>query len=303
MDISRASYKGLPLSFLSATGITSPGYYEEPGLGWLRGFYAGLLTTCGITNAGAPSTDEGVPYGIHGRVSNAGAEEVGIVQEWDGSDYVIKMRGVVREAQAMGENMALVRRLETKLGRRGFTLRDTVENRGFLEQPLMMLYHCNFGFPLLGPEAKVVGPIKRTTPRDDEAAAGGGVEECLQFPEPVTGYKEKVFFHDLAADSEGRTFIALVNGNLGGGCLGLVMRFNIEALPRLTQWKMPAQGFYVVGLEPGTITPLGRGPLRESAELPFLASQDKYDITIDYDVLDTPGEIEALEKEASSLVR
>jgi hypothetical protein len=71
MDIAGAYFQGKSLSFLSPTGITSPAYYEEQGLSWLRSFYAGLLTTCGIANAGAPSVDQGRPFGLHGRVSNA----------------------------------------------------------------------------------------------------------------------------------------------------------------------------------------------------------------------------------------
>jgi len=31
-------------------------------------------------------------------------------------------------------------------------------------------------------------------------------------------------------------------------------------LPAFTEWKNPARGFYVLGLEPGTVVPLGRGP-------------------------------------------
>ena len=307
MDIAGALYEGTPLNFLSATGITSPAYYEEPGVRWLRSFYGGLLTTCGITNAGAPGSDRGEEFGLHGRMSNAAAEDIGIIQEWLGDEYAIRLRGVVREAQAMGENIALVRTIETKLGRRGFTLHDVVENRGFAPQPLMMLYHCNYGFPLLGPDARVIGPVLKTAGRDEEANSGGGTENYHSFPEPQERYGEKVYFHDLAADDRGRTFISLVNESVGGKTqpatrpLGVVMRFSKKELPALTEWKMPAKGFYVVGLEPGTMTPMGRGVLRESGKLLLLDGQQSYSITVDFDVIDTASEIEELEKEANRL--
>jgi hypothetical protein len=147
MDIPFASYRGKSLSFLSGTGITHPGYYEEPGDGWLRGFYAGLLTTCGICNAGAPGTDQGRPFGLHGRYSNASAEDLCVQQGWEGDEYLIRLSGTVREASAMNEHLALTRTFETRLGARGFRLHDVVENRGFEEQPLMLLYHFNYGFP------------------------------------------------------------------------------------------------------------------------------------------------------------
>ena len=45
LDISLASYKGNNLSFLTPAGETHPAFYEPGGLGWLRTFTGGLLTT------------------------------------------------------------------------------------------------------------------------------------------------------------------------------------------------------------------------------------------------------------------
>ena len=76
MDIPEAYFRGYAINFSTGTGIVSPAYYEEPGLKWLRTFFGGLLTTCGITNAGIPSEDEGQAFGLHGRISNAAAETI-----------------------------------------------------------------------------------------------------------------------------------------------------------------------------------------------------------------------------------
>jgi hypothetical protein len=303
LDIAAASFRGRALSFLSGTGITSPGYYDEPGDSWLRGFFAGLLTTCGIANSGHPTADQGRAFGLHGRVSNAGAEDLAIDQEWQGDEYLIRVKGRVREVMALaGENLTLTRRLETRLGAKGFTLQDVVENRGFDEQPLMLLYHCNFGFPLLGPNARIVAPVRGVEPRDEQARAERGVEEALVFPAPIPNYKEKVFFLDLAADRQDRTFVGLANPDVGDGTpLGLVLRFNRRELPAFTVWKNPLRGFYVLGLEPGTVGPLGRGTLRERGELPMLAGQSSYSLKIEFQVLDTAEELKALEKEAAGL--
>ncbi|MBN1836168.1 MAG: aldose 1-epimerase family protein [Spirochaetales bacterium] len=302
MDIAGASFRGRALSFLSGTGITSPAYYEEPGLGFLRGFYAGLLTTCGITNVGAPSVDQGEAFGLHGRVANAGAEDLAVDHRWEGDEYLISVKGVVREARALFENLTLTRRVQTRLGSRGFTLDDLIENRGFREEPLLMLYHFNFGFPLLGPGARVVGPIAQTLPRDEAARSDRGVEEALQYPEPQPEYAEKVFFHTLRGDERGRTFVALLNRDVGDGTpLGVVLRFDLAQLPLLTQWKMPCQGFYVLGLEPGNAPPIGRGPLREQGRLPMLAGQASYPVHIEFEVLDTLQGMEQVEREAARL--
>ncbi len=302
MDIPFASFKGRPIGFFSGTGITNPGYYAEPGLEWRRSFYAGLLTTCGIANAGAPSTDRGKAFGLHGRVANAAAENLSIDQDWEGDEFTIRLKGTMREAEAMVENLTLTRTVTTRLGATSFRIHDRVTNRGFSPQPLMLLYHFNFGFPLLSPSARVVGPITKTVPRDEEARKDRGVEECLAFPEPVQDYAEKVFFHTMGTRPDGSTFVSLVNRDTGDGTpLGAVLRWNRKELPTLTQWKMPCKGFYVVGLEPGNITPVGRGPLREQGALPMLEGQAEYNVTIDVEVLQSLSDIEAIEKEAVKL--
>jgi hypothetical protein len=302
MDIPFASFKGKALGFFSGTGITSPRYYDEPGLEWLRSFYGGLLTTCGITNAGAPGPDAGAPYGLHGRESNNEAENLCVQQDWEGDEFLISVKGTMREARAMGENVTLTRAIETKLGARGFRLHDRIANRGFTPEPLMLIYHFNMGFPLLGPSARVVGPIRRSIARDEEARKDRGVEECLQFPEPILGYAEKVFLHGLGTQPDGKTFMALLNRDTGDGQpLGLVMRWRQKELPAFTHWKMPCKGFYVMGLEPGTVPPLGRGVLREQGMLPMLEPQSSYDVTIELEVLDSISQFEDLEQEARGI--
>jgi hypothetical protein len=302
MDIPFASYKGRSIAFFSGTGITSPAYYQESGLEWRRGFYAGLLTTCGITNSGAPSVDQGKQYGLHGRLANAAAENLSIDQDWEGDEFVIRLKGTMREAEAMVENLTLTRRIETRLGAKTIRIHDTVTNRGFAPEPLMLLYHCNFGFPLLAPGARVVGPITQTTARDEEARKDRGVEECLAFPEPVPGYQEKVFFHALGTDGEGKTFIALLNRDVGGGePLGIVMRWPQKELPHLVEWKMPRKGFYVLGLEPGTATPVGRGVLRQQGGMTTIDGQASYEVTLEVEVLDSLAQFEETEKLARRL--
>jgi len=302
MDIAEAFYKGKALHFISGTGITSPSYYEEPGINWLRSFFAGLLTTCGITYSGAPDFDQGASLGLHGRISNTGAENLCINQKWKGNDYVITIQGMVKEVMAMGENMTLTRRIETRLGWKGFKLIDLIENRGFEPQPLMMIYHFNFGFPLLSSKSRIIGPVIDTQPRDEEAKKDKGIEDSMMFPEPQANYKEKVFFHNLASDSNDHSFIALFNENVGDGTpLGILIKFNKKELPKFTEWKMPRKGSYVIGLEPGTVIPIGRSRLREKGDLPFLEAQDQYSVTIDLQVIDSLEEMKSIEREAELL--
>ena len=63
LDIADAEFEGLPLAWRSHTGRVHPAYYDPHGTGWLRGFYGGLMVTCGYLTAGAPSLDEGQEWG------------------------------------------------------------------------------------------------------------------------------------------------------------------------------------------------------------------------------------------------
>ncbi len=301
MDIPFASYNGRSLGFFSGTGITSPAYYEEPGLGWLRSAYFGLLTTCGIVSSGFPDVEGEKSFGLHGRVSNAAAEDASVSQDWEGDEYVLSVQGKIREACAFNENMRLKRKVETRLGWDKLVIHDIIENNGFEPQPLMMIYHFNFGYPLLGPGAEVVGPIIKKEARDEEACKDRGIEESLSFPEPQADYREKVFFYSLGADAKGDTFISLLNQDIGDGTpLGIVMRFNRNELPRFTHWKMTGQGFYVTGLEPGTVGPLGRKKERARG-CPMLAGQGSWPITIEFEVLHDVAAFQRLRDEAETL--
>ena len=301
MDIFDCSYKGIPVQFSSATGMTSPAYYEEGGLQWLRSFFGGLLTTCGITYCGAPCIDQGQQLGLHGRISNAAAENVSVDERWIGDEYEISLSGKMREAFVMGENLTLLREITTSLGSSSIRIEDVIENLGFDEQPLMMLYHFNFGFPVLSEKSRLIAPVQSTEMRDAPATERKDIEEFMVFPEPQAGYREKVFFHKLKADGDGKTFVALVNPDVEGKPLGVLLRFNKKQLPEFTEWKMAGKGCYVCGLEPGTVNPIGRAEARKQNRLPVIKAQELYKIQIDFTVLNSAGQIESLEKEAEEL--
>ena len=67
MDISRTNFQGGNLSYLSPNGETNPAFYASTGSEWLRSFFGGLLTTCGLTNFGPPDKDDNEELGLHGK--------------------------------------------------------------------------------------------------------------------------------------------------------------------------------------------------------------------------------------------
>ena len=302
MDIPEATYCGVPLALKSANGVTAPEFFEPEGLGWLRNFFVGLLTTCGLRNAGPPHEDQGESLGLHGRISNTPAENISVDQKWDGDEYVMEVKGSLKETKFFAENLLLTRTVRSQLGWKKFILNDVIENHGFESEPLMLLYHFNVGHPLLSPQSRIVAPIAKTEPRDDDAEKDSGIENCLRFEPPYEQYNEKVFFHTLHNGKDGKTFVAILNDDIGNGHpLGLVIRFNRNQLPDLVEWKMMKRGTYVLGLEPCNTVPLGRATNREKGILPEIAGQESVSVDIEVEVLATKADFEAIEKEASSL--
>ncbi|MHC2995629.1 MAG: DUF4432 family protein [Candidatus Atribacteria bacterium] len=67
------------MAFRSVVGESLPSFFEARGTGWLRNFGGGLLVTCGLTYLGSPGNDKGEGLGLHGRISNLPAEEIGLL--------------------------------------------------------------------------------------------------------------------------------------------------------------------------------------------------------------------------------
>jgi hypothetical protein len=66
----------------------------------------------------------------------------------------MKTSGKVYESQVFGVNICLTRVISMKLGENKIFINDTIENMGFEAQPFMVIYHMNFGFPLVDKDSK-----------------------------------------------------------------------------------------------------------------------------------------------------
>jgi hypothetical protein len=290
MDIADACWGATPLAWLSPTGVAHPAFFEQPGIGWLRGFHGGLVATCGMSNVGPPAEDAGESFGLHGRASYLPARNVGVVEEWRGEEYVIELSGTLREARVFGENLELRRTLSTSLGSRSIAIRDRVTNLCAEPTPLMLLYHVNLGWPLLDADAEILAARCADEPRDEQAA--DGKERARVFEAPTPGYKEKVYLRDLPADADGMARIALANRTLSPP-LAVVVSYEKEKLPIVVQWKMMGRGTYVCGLEPSTCRVAGRAAARAAGTLSVLGPGETRDFAVQLDVLTSAAEIEA----------
>jgi hypothetical protein len=269
MSIVGLTYKGVPLPLRGSVGMPHPAYFENPGLGWLRTWPTGFLTPCGLTQVGSPCSEDGEELGQHGRVASIPAKNVSWGGAWEGDDYHIWVEGIVRETRIFGEDLVLKRRIWTHIDSHSFWIEDRVENLGHAPAPHMFLQHFNLGFPLVDSTTRLELPEHTTQPRDDNARPG--VDTYLEFSEPIAGYKEQVFYHDLAAGEDGQVEVRLINPAFDGGSgLGVAWRYNRSEYPVLVEWKQMGEGMYVVGVEPANCHVEGRCAERERGTLVML---------------------------------
>ncbi len=283
LDIAHLWWEGQPLCWFNSPGIVAPTFYEPEGTGFLRSFFGGLLTTCGLRNFGPPCTVDGEDFPMHGRIGNLPASGVAWGADWLGDECTFWLEGTVRETRLFGENLTLHRRITTTLGGAGLRVVTTVRNEGDRPEGHMILFHMNPGWPLLDEGARLKVDALSVTPRDADAAAG--LAEHDRFIGPQSGFREQVFTLDLKPDDAGMTRATLWNDGLWGG-LGLKLTMRKDELPYMFQWRQLGAGAYVLGLEPSncpTIT--GRADAVKAGTLPLLEPGEERRYEIDVDVV------------------
>ncbi|HLO32093.1 MAG TPA: aldose 1-epimerase family protein [Anaerolineales bacterium] len=279
LDIGLAEFGGIPLCWLSPNGEVHPAFFNDHGTAWLRTAAGGLLMTCGLSQVGSPGVDGNEELGLHGRAHHTPARQVCAEGLWEGDEYLMVVRGRLEETSIMGWNLCLTRQIRSYLGKNQIVIHDVLENSGFEPAPHMMLYHFNFGFPLLGPETEIRFPSGRVTPREPELS----LEALEKWPPPQAGCRERVYYHeDLSAEADGRATVTVRNPHFPLTDRPLLVRltWKVNGLPLLVQWKMPGAGMHVLGLEPANCHVEGRAAERERGTLVRLAPGQ----TVEYDL-------------------
>ncbi|TMV44628.1 DUF4432 family protein [Paenibacillus mesophilus] len=274
LDISLAELFGASVSWQSPSGNVHPMHYEPEGVGWLRTASGGLLMTCGLSHAGSPSDDETGSYGLHGRAHHTPARQVTAVEQWKGDELELRVSGIVEETSIAGSKLRLVREIISVMGQNRITIRDRVENFGFRPAPHLMLYHFNFGFPLLGEQTTVTLPQALLDARDP----GTPTDSCGRWQAPDANIVEQVFYHRLLMEKLAEPGVAEARIHnpcfpMGGVSrpLTVKLRWSADTLPLLVQWRMPGAGEHVLGLEPSNCIVGGReAVMRDNGSLPAL---------------------------------
>lgn len=286
-DIAYAEYCGKPLAWICKNGIVAPHYFENGGMGFLRSFSGGLTTSVGLTQAGEPGIDGDEVLGIHGRISHIPAETYSVQEEWEGDEYVMRINGQMRETCLYAENMVLKREIVSKLGESVISIKDRVENQGYNNTPFMLLYHVNFGYPVVSEQSRLYSSAEKVEPWNEAAKAGNGKYD--RFEKPTPGYQFQNFTHFMPQDKDG-VLVGIVNEELS---FGGYLEYSPQEMPCFNEWKMMGQQDYVVGLEPGINIPEGRLQARENNRLAILKPGESREFNYSIGVLPDQAAIDA----------
>ena len=292
LDIGRLCFKNSNISYMSATGVVSPYHYDPRGEEWLRGFAGGFLTTCGLTQAGDPCNVSGVEHGLHGPYSNLQAELTQAFGIWVGDRYEMRIGANVRQARQQTENLLLSREIVCVLGENTLRWKDKISNQGAHPQAFMILYHMNFGYPLINPGCEIIIPAEHTKGWDKYSQSLVGT--CAEIAEPDAGAKHCVFLHDMHEDN-GKTGFFIAD-NKQAPRFALSVRYDTNVLHTLGQWRYLCKRDYVMAMEPCNNHIKGLSYEKEHGALQYLQSDQEIEIEFEARFLSGENEI-AIERE------
>ena len=249
-----AADRGMGLCECSIDGINvawrSPrGYSAAKFDNFLADWQGGLMTPCGLRHAGGPENDQP----LHGKINLSSAEQLSVSSEWIDGKYRLQVIGTLREAFMFGENLRLRRTITTYMGDNTIYIDDEVKNLGPYEDYLVMLYHCNFGYPLVDENMVFSADDAEVIPRNDDAKKN--LDKFAAMPAPSLNVPEEVFFHIIKPDADNFCNAVLTNEK---SKLQAVISGKADELPNVAQWKSFEKGRYVCGIEPTNCLLAGR---------------------------------------------
>ncbi len=285
MDILDAFFNENSLAWISHAGLTSPQPFSNKGIDWLRTFGGGLVTTCGLSNAGPPNTEDGESRGLHGNYSNTPAELVSIKQpDIFSGDMSFEIVAKVKETTTFGPSLQMHRSISGQLGSPEIRIKDTVTNLGNAPAPHMILYHINCGWPLIDEGTRIIWQgdkkPKATDANNTEFNRTYEFTRCAAPMDEHAGFGEDVAFIDPKADAKDNIVCGYANDNLG---LALKISFSKSQMPWLINWQHWGKNEYVTALEPATHPPIGQAAARENGSLILLQPRESrtYDLLLE----------------------
>jgi hypothetical protein len=142
--------------------------------------------------------------------------------------------------------------------------------------------------------------VKKLVPRTPLAASNLPV--WMDYPAPVAGTGEQVYFFALQGDARQQTAVLLQNP---AADRGVSVHFNTAQLPCFTLWKNPtaeADG-YVTGLEPATNFPNPRSYEEVNRRVVPLAAGEKRTFEVELQVQRSAAEVATMRQQIENLQR
>lgn len=282
MGIGAFRYRGIPLAWISATGEVHSAYYDSFEGQMDRSYYGGLMHMCGFRQVGAPNVDGTETLGMHGRASNLPAKNIYVDGEWSGEEYQIWAQGKIQEVSALGENICMTRKVSAKLGENRITIQDKIQNQAHRSTEFMVLYHTNFGFPLLDEGTKLYLPSLQSLHSEDGTVVDSSVYG--QFAAAHLGAGQQIYFHQLAHQN-GKTGFVIYHPDLQNG-LGILVEYDRTHLPNIIEWVDLEAGQNVLEVGPSNCKCFGRAAERAAGTLDFLEPGEIREYEISFTVLD-----------------
>jgi hypothetical protein len=275
------------------------------GLGWLEGFNEWMVR-CGLEWAGHPGRDRFIDntgavaemdLTLHGRIGNLPASEVELLVDPQ-PPHRLRLRGRVDERSFHGPKLELWTEVSTEPGSPILRIADQIHNRGASPQEFELIYHANFGPPLLEEGARFVGAIGEVTPFNVHAAQFKA--KFAEYEGPRRGFVEEVFLLSPLADAR-KQATAMLRNRTGDKAVSLT--YSPDELPWLTLWKNTAalEDGYVTGIEPGTSSPANRRLERAAGRLPVLGPGESRRFHLEVRILSESTEVQAVEEAIRTL--
>lgn len=229
LDIMQIWYEGQNMSFVSKNGFTA----RE--IDFLERFEGGMLYTCGLDSVGGR---EG--FVLHGTHHNTPAKVISLIE----GDDKLEVTALIEESALFGKNLMMKRVITLFTNENRVRVDDTLVNKGTKTEDYCLLYHTNFGYPMLDEGVEIEANYTNICARSEYAKKHLANQPL--FDAPIVNDEERCYFLDMA---EGKA--AVINKKLGKKA---TVTYSIDTLPSFVQWSSPVAGDYALGIEPCTTT-------------------------------------------------
>ena len=257
LDIGAVWYGGRPVAWRSPLGSPGPSAAARE---WIDRFGGGLVITCGLDNIGPARAG----LGQHGTHHDTRAYDVVVarVTRDDGTPG-IRITGTVDSMAVFGRRVRVHRTITAWCDDPALHLTDTIVNDGAWPAPVAVLYHCNFGAPLVLPGTRVGVRAESCNRREP----GSVPDDPTTYPGVIDHVDEAVWVYTGLEATDGWAAARVTSPE---GLVGEV-RWRTDTLPYLFQWVFPTRSAWALGLEPANAPMWGPERDCEGAGVPVLA--------------------------------